>query len=412
MELHAHYSVDYNNAFWNGEYAAFGDGDQVTFEELTAMDVVGHELTHGVTDFTSDLIYEDEPGALNESFSDMMGSAMEFYAENNGKEPATTLEPDWWIGEDFDLRGDTVAGFRNMADPEEESWSNGTFPDHYTERYTGTDDNGGVHVNSSIPNHAFYLLVNGGLNASCASKSDHNSAHCDDTDDTQDNDLNVTAISLSDAEQIMFLGFTALNSSAQMCDARQGTEAAAEGLFGSGSQQSASTSEAWIAVGLTDQACGSSTEPTPTPTDTPTEGPSPTPTPTNTPTNTPEPTDTPTPTNTPSSDTMHVGDLDGNSINNGSTWTAQVTITVHDASEGLVANATVSGSWSGPVSQSATCTTDSSGACTVSVSGIHKRNRSVTFTVDNVTDTLTYDSTANHDPDGDSDGTSITVPKP
>ncbi|MFP3852752.1 MAG: Ig-like domain-containing protein [Anaerolineales bacterium] len=256
MEVHAHYSVDYNNAFWNGEYIALGDGDQETFEELTALDVVGHELTHGTTDFTSDLIYEDEPGALNESFSDMMGTAMEYWAEAEGREPATTLEPDWWIGEDFDLRDDEVPGFRNMEDPEEETWSNGAYPDHYTELYTGSDDNGGVHINSSIPNHAFYLLAEGGLNASCASKSDHNSEHCDDSEDTQDNDLNVTAIGLADAEAIMFLGFTALNSSAQMCDARLGTEAVAASLFEEGSQQETSTSEAWIAVGLTDQACG------------------------------------------------------------------------------------------------------------------------------------------------------------
>lgn len=253
MVVHAHYSVDYNNAFWNGSYIALGDGDQSTFRELTSMDVVGHELTHGVTDFTSNLVYQDEPGALNESISDIMGSSMEFYAETNGFEPATTLEPDWYIGEDFDLRGDTVPGFRNMEDPEEETWSNGTYPDHYTERYTGSDDNGGVHINSSIPNHAYYLLVNGGLNASCASKTDHNSAHCDDTEDTQDNDLNVTGIGVADAEQIFFQGFIALTEQSQMCAARAATEAVASSF---GSQQVESTTHAWVAVGLTDKVCG------------------------------------------------------------------------------------------------------------------------------------------------------------
>ncbi len=154
-------------------------------------------------------------------------------------------------------------------------------------------------------------------------------------------------------------------------------------------------------------------------------GSDPTPTPTNTPTPTPtsdgsEPTPTPTPTNTPtptptssSSDTIHVGDLDGASTNQGSTWTAIVTITIHDGAENPVSDATVSGAWSNGVSGTAQCITDSSGSCTVSQSGIGKRNASVTFTVDGVShSTLTYQSADNHDPDGDSGGTSITVNKP
>ena len=170
-------------------------------------------------------------------------------------------------------------------------------------------------------------------------------------------------------------------------------------------------------AGTTDPTPTPTPEDTPTPTPTPEDTPTPTATPENTPTPTatPENTPTPTPTNTPepSSDTMHVGDLDGNSINNGSTWTAEVTILIVDGSGNAVSSATVDGTWSAPVSSTASCTTDSSGTCTVSVSGIHKRNSSVTFTVDNVThDTLTYDSSANTDPDGDSDGTTITVAKP
>lgn len=110
---------------------------------------------------------------------------------------------------------------------------------------------------------------------------------------------------------------------------------------------------------------------------------------------------------------MHVGDLDGASINNGSTWTAQVTILVVDNNGTPVANATVSGNWSNGASGSANCSTNSSGLCTVSIGGIHKRNGSVTFMVSNVThSTLTYDSAANTDPDGDSNGTTITVQKP
>jgi PKD repeat protein len=105
----------------------------------------------------------------------------------------------------------------------------------------------------------------------------------------------------------------------------------------------------------------------------------------------------------------HVGDLDGARSNQFNTWTAVVTITVHDSSHRLVANATVSGSWSGSGGTNS-CTTNGSGQCTVSKSKIPKWNASVTFTVLNVTHaTLTYASTNNHDPDGDSNGSSITV---
>lgn len=170
-----------------------------------------------------------------------------------------------------------------------------------------------------------------------------------------------------------------------------------------------------LLVGFDFSSAGS--EPTPTPTSdgsqptvtpTPTDTPQNTPTPSNTPANTP----TPTPTSS-SSDGMHVGDLDGAGTNQGSTWTAIVTITVHNGSENGVSNATVNGMWSSGASGTAQCTTDSSGSCTVSISGIAKRNSSVTFTVSSVThSSLTYDSSANHDPDGDSNGTRIVVPKP
>jgi bacillolysin len=105
------------NAFWNGEQMAYGDGDGKTCISLSGgLDVVGHELTHGVTQFTSNLIYEDESGALNEAFSDMMGNTIEFYAAARGLDPAAT--PDWLIGEDVILVPDVAPGFRNMGDPQ------------------------------------------------------------------------------------------------------------------------------------------------------------------------------------------------------------------------------------------------------------------------------------------------------
>jgi hypothetical protein len=208
-----------------------------------------------VTDCTSNLVYQDESGALNESFSDQMGNAAEFFAAeptgtNCVRASLQTECADWWIGEDVYLPADTVPGFRNMADPEEDG-----DPDHYTERQIGGGDNGGVHSNSGIPNHAFYLLLNGGLNASCASPATHNAAHCSDAD-TQDN-LNVTSIGITDAEKIFFLAFTSLPTDATMCQARTASESQAVSLFGAGSQQKTSTHDAWVAVGLTDLACGS-----------------------------------------------------------------------------------------------------------------------------------------------------------
>lgn len=111
---------------------------------------------------------------------------------------------------------------------------------------------------------------------------------------------------------------------------------------------------------------------------------------------------------------MHVGDLDSNSINNGSTWTAEVTATVHDPNDNPLAEADITLSYDGrDVSGTVSCTTASDGQCTVSVSGIPKRTGDVTFTVEGVShDEYTYDSADNHDPDADSDGTTIVVPKP
>jgi hypothetical protein len=150
--------------------------------------------------------------------------------------------------------------------------------------------------------------------------------------------------------------------------------------------------------------------PPPTPTYTPTPG---TPTATPTPTFTPTPTNTPTPTPTPGA-TMHVGDLDGSSGPVGKKgWEATVEIEVHDASHSLVANATVDGTWSGGAKGSDSCTTNASGRCSIASGKIPDSKPSTTFTVDDVTHaTLTYDPGANHDPDGDSDGTSITIFKP
>ncbi|MCA0985920.1 M4 family metallopeptidase [Guptibacillus algicola] len=149
LESTVHYGRDYNNAFWNGSQMVYGDGDGSTFVALSGgEDVVAHELTHAVTDTTADLIYQNESGALNESMSDVFGTLVEFHDNNN---------PDWLIGEDIYTPGTAGDALRSMSDPTQFG-----DPAHYSERYTGTQDNGGVHINSGIMNKAAYLLSEGG----------------------------------------------------------------------------------------------------------------------------------------------------------------------------------------------------------------------------------------------------------
>ncbi|HEY0604191.1 MAG TPA: M4 family metallopeptidase, partial [Herpetosiphonaceae bacterium] len=157
-----HYGKNYNNAFWNDKVMTYGDGDGVVFSPLVALDVAGHEITHGLTTMTADLIYESESGALNESFSDIFGTAVEFYSGGAGGRT-----PDYFIGEDIFLRPDVTPGFRNMQNPAEDD-----DPVHYSVRLfpepckpSGKNDYCGVHSNSGIQNHAFYLLAEGGTNA-------------------------------------------------------------------------------------------------------------------------------------------------------------------------------------------------------------------------------------------------------
>jgi Zn-dependent metalloprotease len=157
LVLNVHFSTNYNNAFWDGDDMTFGDGDGVIFSGFArSLDVVGHELAHGVTQFTSGLVYSKEPGALNEHFSDVFGTTITQWAA--GETPETA---DWLIGDEImgpQLYGEALRSMRHPGTAYDNSiLGKDPQPATYADRYTGTADNGGVHINSGIPNRAFYL---------------------------------------------------------------------------------------------------------------------------------------------------------------------------------------------------------------------------------------------------------------
>jgi Zn-dependent metalloprotease len=159
-----HYDQDYNNAFWNSQQMVFGDGDGQLFNRFTiALDVIGHELAHGVTEDESGLVYFYQSGALNESMSDVFGSLIKQYTLRK-----TADQADWLIG--AGLLGDAVDGeaLRSMKKPgtayDDPVLGKDPQPAHMRDYLNTTQDNGGVHINSGIPNHAFYqtaMLIGG-----------------------------------------------------------------------------------------------------------------------------------------------------------------------------------------------------------------------------------------------------------
>lgn len=154
-----HLGVDYNNAFWNGEQMAYGDGDGAVFVRFTkSLDAVAHELTHGVITHTCNLAYRNEPGALNEHFADVFGVLVRQW-----KHKQTAAKADWLIGPDImgpETKAKALRTFKGEKAYENDDYL-GTDPQpkHMKDKYTGPDDYGGVHINSGIPNHAFFLFA-------------------------------------------------------------------------------------------------------------------------------------------------------------------------------------------------------------------------------------------------------------
>jgi Zn-dependent metalloprotease len=222
------------NAFWDPFQNAmyYGDGDATYAAFSGALDVVVHELTHGVTQYTWDGIYAGESGALNEAFSDIMATGAEFFHEpaGHGRQHA-----DYYLGEDLSRVFDPPRmAVRSMENPSAfcSERIGACDPDHYSLRYRGSRDNGGVHHNSAIANQAFYLLVEGGVNRTSG--------------------IAVAGLGPSrrgDAERIFYRGFTTyLTPSATFADARAATVRAASELFGPA--EAAQVEAAWTAVGV------------------------------------------------------------------------------------------------------------------------------------------------------------------
>jgi Zn-dependent metalloprotease len=156
-----HVGTKWNNAQWDGVQMRFGDGDGVTFNRLTiAVDIMGHELTHGVTQHTAGLLYQDQAGALNESVSDVFGSLVKQYAASPRQ---TAANADWLIGAGVWAPGINGVALRSMKAPgtafNDPVVGKDPQPAHMRDYLHTTLDFGGVHTNSGIPNHAFYLLA-------------------------------------------------------------------------------------------------------------------------------------------------------------------------------------------------------------------------------------------------------------
>ncbi|MBC3984465.1 M4 family metallopeptidase [Streptomyces sp. AC563] len=222
LDATVHYGQDYGNAFWDGERMVFGDGDGEVFRDFTLpLDVIGHELTHGVTQYTANLEYFSQPGALNESVSDVFGALIKQHSLGQ-----TADQADWLIG--AELLTDRVTGeaLRSMKAPgtayDDDVLGKDPQPATMDDYVDTSDDNGGVHINSGIPNHAFYLAA-----------------------------TDLGGYAWERAGQIWYDVLTGgeLAADANFTDFARLTLAAAESRFGAGDEQRA-LQKAWSRVGV------------------------------------------------------------------------------------------------------------------------------------------------------------------
>jgi Zn-dependent metalloprotease len=225
-----HYGRNYANAFWDDACfcMTYGDGDGKTLGPLVALDVAGHEMSHGVTAATANLTYSGESGGLNEATSDIFGTAVEFFAGN------ATDQGDYLIGEKVYLNNTTGKALRYMDKPSRD----GTSPDYWSSTLGGLN----VHYSSGVANHFFYLLSEGS-GAKTINGVSYNSPTFDGSA--------VSGIGRDAAVRIWYRALTVyMTSSTNYAQARAATLNAAADLFGSGSAQYNGVAAAWTAVNV------------------------------------------------------------------------------------------------------------------------------------------------------------------
>jgi Zn-dependent metalloprotease len=215
---YVHYDVGYDNAYWDGTCMTYGDGDGSSYTPFTALDVCGHEITHGVQTFTCNFNYQDEPGALAEGYSDIFGCSVEFYAK-----PATA---NWDMGEDI-----SSTPLRSLATPKLYQCPNTYLGNFWA---TGTADNGGVHTNCGVIGYWYYLMAAGGSG-------------------TNDNAIsyNITGMGIDTAAAIAYRTMAVyLTSTSGYADARFYSILSAIDLYGPCTQAVATVADAWYACGV------------------------------------------------------------------------------------------------------------------------------------------------------------------
>lgn len=216
LDSTVHYQKKFNNAFWNGQQMVYGDGDGKLFLGFTgALDVIAHELTHGMTQnaVPGGLVYDDQSGALNESISDVFGSMVKQW-----KLKQSSAQADWLIG--AGIMGPSVGkALRSMADPgnKELTWSG----DDQPKTMAGYIEDGDVHTNSGIPNHAFYVAC-----------------------------MALKGNSWDKAGPIWYKSLALLTSNATFADMANATMQSAELLYGAGSAEQKAVRDAWTKVGV------------------------------------------------------------------------------------------------------------------------------------------------------------------
>jgi Zn-dependent metalloprotease len=238
LDSSVHYQKGYDNAFWDGQQMVYGDGDedlpvdQRLFNRFTiALDVIGHELTHGVTQHEANLTYLNQPGALNESISDVFGSLVKQYQRQQ-----TADQADWIIGEGLFTPNVKGVGIRSMKAPgsayDDPVLGKDPQPMHMDHYVNTVNDNGGVHINSGIPNHAFYVVAR-----------------------------EIGGFAWEKAGAIWYKALTEkFKSNSNFTDAANLTYLAAADLYGSGSLEQQAVQSGWAAVGISVAATPSTNE--------------------------------------------------------------------------------------------------------------------------------------------------------